>query len=89
MVAIGLGGGEDDCNRPETGTAWWPTIDGDEKLRDELGLGKSEPHETREEDGEQEEEMANPMRASGWPDVARRRQATRRSDSATSAMTRE
>ena len=53
--------------------ARWPTTDGDEKLHGELGLGKSEPHETREEDGEQEEEMANPMRASGWPDVARRR----------------
>ena len=46
---------------------------GGEELRGKLGLGKSEPHETREEDGEQEEEMANPMRASGWLDVARRR----------------
>jgi len=72
MVAIGLGGGEDDCNRPETGTAWWPTIDGDKKLRGELGLGKSEPHETWEEDGEQGEEMSNLMRASRWPYAARR-----------------
>ena len=38
---------------------------GGEELRGKLGLGKSEPHETREEDGEQEEEMSNPMRASG------------------------
>ena len=51
----------------------WRVIDDDEKFRGELDLGKSEPHEAREEDGEQEEEMANPMRASGWPDVARRR----------------
>ena len=36
-------------------------------------MGKSEPHETREEVGEQEEKMVNPMRASRWPDVARRR----------------
>ena len=70
MVMIGLGRGEDDCGRSKTGTAWRPTIDGDEKLHGELGLGKSEPHETWEEDREQEEEMVNPMRASGWPDVA-------------------
>ena len=65
MVVIGLGGEEDDCGRPETGTTQRPTIDGDEKLHGELGLAKSEPHETREEDGEQEEDMANLMRATG------------------------
>ena len=54
MVVIGLGGGEDDYGRPKIGTARWPTIDGDEKLRGKLSLGKYEPHETREEDGEQE-----------------------------------
>ena len=71
MVAIGLGGGEDDCNRLETGMAWWPTIDGDEKLHGELGLGKSEPHETQEEDGEQEEKGANVMEGSEGTSMAR------------------
>ena len=48
----------------------WRAMAGGEELHGELSLGKYEPHETREEDGEQEEKMANPMRASGWPDVA-------------------
>ena len=87
MVVFGLGGEEDECGRPKTGMARWPTIDGNKKLRGELGLGKFEPHETREEDGEQEEEMANPMRASGWPNVARRRWTMRRSGSTNLATT--
>ena len=86
MVVFGLGGEEDECGRPKTGMARWPTIDGNKKLRGEPGLGKYKPQETREQDGEQEDDMANPMRASGWLDVARRRWATLRNGLATPAM---
>jgi len=62
---------EDDASRPKTGTARRPTIDGDEKLHGKLGLGKFEPHMTREEDGEQEEKGANVMEGSEGTSMAR------------------
>ena len=52
------------CCQLGIGTARRSTIDGDEKLRGELGLGKSEPHMPRKEDGEQEGGLASSPRVS-------------------------
>ena len=52
--------------------ARWGAIDDDEHLVGELGNGPRGLGSPRAKHREQAEEMANPMRASGWPDVARR-----------------
>ena len=44
---------------------------GGEELRGKLGLGKSEPHMTREEDREQEEKGVNVMEGSEGTSMAR------------------
>ena len=46
-------------------------MDGDEELADVVGLGKSDPHMTREKNGEQEENEANTMEGIRAAETAR------------------